>query len=127
MTPKAFCQLAGRLLQHPTAPYYEHGVRAEVEQICAEHQLDCERDQFGNVLVSLRTAPKLRPVAFAAHLDHPGFEIVRKVSDRSWLTQFRGGVPNNYFRPGTALLLMPGGHRAKLVKTADEGKRVYQV
>ena len=106
--------LAGRLMRHPAAPYHEHAPRAEVERICAEHRLPFEQDRFGNVLVRLRRAPRQRPLVLAAHLDHPGFEILRPLSATRWLARFRGGVPDNYFRAGTPVRLMPGEISAKL-------------
>jgi len=114
MIAETICQLARRLMQHPAAPYHEHAVRAEVENICAEHGLPFERDQFGNVLVRWRTAARQRPLILAAHLDHPGFEILRALSPTTWLAGFRGGVADNYFRAGIAVRLMPGEAPAKL-------------
>src|SRR5262249_23672935 len=111
---RLICELAGRLMRHPAAPYYEHAPRAEVERICAEHELSCERDRFGNLLVRLDAAGRRRPVVLAAHLDHPGFEVLRPLSNGSWLARFRGGVPHAYFRPGVPVRLMPEGIRAKL-------------
>jgi putative aminopeptidase FrvX len=127
MTPENICRLAKRLLQHPTAPYHEHAVRAEVEQICTENGLEFKLDRFGNVVVRLRTAPRLRPIVLAAHLDHPGFEITRKLSDRRWLAKFNGGVPANYFRPGTPVVMMPGEHRAQLGPAARAPKKIYEI
>lgn len=101
-------------MRQPAAPYHEHRPRAEVERICAEHELPCERDRFGNVLVRLRRGGRQRPVVLAAHLDHPGFEIHRPISDTRWLARFRGGVPDSYFRPGIPVRLMPGEIPAKL-------------
>ena len=114
MKPKEICELAGRLMRHPAVPYHEHNVRDEVERICLEHGLRCRRDDFGNLLVSLRTATAVRPLVLAAHLDHPGFEITRQLSDARWLAKFRGGVGDSYFRPGTPIRLLPGGVAAKL-------------
>jgi len=111
---ETICQLARRLMQHPAAPYHEHAVRAEVERICAEHGLPFERDQFGNVLVRWRTAAGQRPLVLAAHLDHPGFEIIRAISPTVWLAGFRGGVAEDYFRAGLPVRLMPGEAPAKL-------------
>jgi endoglucanase len=85
-----------------------------VEAICSEHGLTFRRDQFGNVLVHLKTGSQPRPFVLAAHLDHPGFEVVRELSGTRWLLRFRGGVPDEYFRPGLRLRLMPGGVPAKL-------------
>jgi putative aminopeptidase FrvX len=122
MTASEFAILTGRLMRQPAAPFHEHVVRSEVESICAEYRLDFERDEFGNVIVSLRTAPKTRPLVLAAHLDHPGFEIVRSLSSKSWLARFLGGVPDNYFRRGVPVRLMPGGVSAKLGARSAKAK-----
>src|ERR1051325_2695225 len=80
MNPRAFCRLAARLMRHPAPPYHEHAVSAEVESICRENELSCEKDAFGNLLVRSSKNPgrgsKLRPIVFAAHMDHPGFEVL---------------------------------------------------
>src|SRR5215469_10453873 len=114
MTASEFTKLAGRLMRHPTVPFHEHAVRGEVEKICAEHRLNFNRDDFGNVIVRLSTASKLRPVVLAAHLDHPGFEIVRRLAPKRWLARFLGGVPDSYFRKGIPVRLMPGSTIAKI-------------
>ena len=92
MTASEFSKLAGRLMRHPAAPFHEHAVRREVEDICGEHGLPFKRDKYGNVIVRLRTAPKVQPFVLAAHMDHPGFEIVRPLSAKSWLARFLGGL-----------------------------------
>ena len=109
-------------MRHPSAPFHEHAVRAEVEAICRENKLEFKRDKFGNVIVRLRTAPKVRPFVLAAHMDHPGFEIVRQLSAKSWLARFLGGVPDDYFRPGVPVRLMPGGIAAKLGRRPGKAK-----
>src|SRR5262249_55186558 len=114
MKVQEFTRLARRIMSHPAAAFHEHAVRGEVEKICAEHKLDCKRDAFGNVIVRLRTAPKMRPVALAAHMDHPGFDVVRKLDAKRWLARFLGGVPDSYFKRGIRLRLMPGGTAGKL-------------
>lgn len=122
MTAAEFTKIAGRLMRHPAAPFFEHAVRAEVEKICAEQRLDFRRDEFGNVIVRYRTAPKLRPVVLAAHMDHPGFEIVRQLSPKKWLARFQGGVGDDYFRPGVPVRVMPGGFAAKLGRRNGKAK-----
>jgi putative aminopeptidase FrvX len=123
MTAKEFCEIAGRLMQHPVAPYFEHAVRAEVEKICAEHDLPFKRDRFGNVLVELKSNARIRPLVLSAHLDHPGFEIVRPLSRGKWLARFLGGVPDEYFKRGVSVRLMPGGEAAKLGRRVDKEKQ----
>jgi endoglucanase len=100
-------------MRRPAAPYFEDAVRDEVEHICHENSLPVDRDRFGNVFVRLRTAPKLRPLALAAHMDHPGFRVVRSKGG-GFTVRFHGGVPDAWFRTGTPIRLMPGGMRAKL-------------
>ncbi|HVV71147.1 MAG TPA: M20/M25/M40 family metallo-hydrolase [Verrucomicrobiae bacterium] len=125
--PRAFGELARRLLQHPTAPYHEHAVRLEAEHICALHGLDCERDRFGNLVVRLRNSKTGRPLVLAAHLDHPGFEIVRPLSPGRWIGQFQGGVPESYFRRGTALHLMPGRIPARLGNRRANARKEFEI
>src|SRR4051812_49994537 len=114
MTASEFSKLAGRLMRHPSVPFHEHAVRGEVEAICRENGIEFKQDKFGNVIVRLRTAPKVRPFVLAAHMDHPGFEIARHLSPKSWLARFLGGVPDDYFLPGIAVRLMPGSVAGKL-------------
>lgn len=122
MRASEFTKLTGRLMRHAAAPFHEHGVRGEVEKICAEHRLDFKRDDFGNVIVGLRSAPKLRPIVLAAHMDHPGFDVVRRLSANVWLARFLGGVPDDYFKPGIPIRLMPGRLAARLGKRPGKAK-----
>jgi putative aminopeptidase FrvX len=114
MNSQQFCELASRLVRVPTAPYHEHGVRDVVEEICAENGLEFERDPFGNVLVRLQTSRGQRPFVLAAHMDHPGFEVIRKLSGNRWLARFQGDVGDSHFRTGIPVRLMPGGIPGKL-------------
>src|SRR5713101_3128076 len=109
MNPRILCELAGRLMQHPAAPYHEHAVRYEVER-------------YGNLLVRLQTAKRLRPFVMAAHMDHPGFEVVADKRNSSHHLRFQGGVPDHYFREGIKIRLMPGHIPAKLGKWVDKGR-----
>jgi putative aminopeptidase FrvX len=126
MNSRQFLELARRLVRVPTAPYHEHGVRAVVEEICAENGLEFERDAFGNLLVKLQTNHGQRPFVLAAHMDHPGFEIVRKLSGNRWLARFQGGVGDSYFRVGIPIRLMPGGVPGKLGLRRGKDK-IFQV
>ncbi|MDB6065259.1 MAG: Peptidase family protein [Pedosphaera sp.] len=97
-------------------------MRAELEKICAEHGLACKSDPLGNLIVRLETSKKHRPFVLAAHMDHPGFEIVRPLAQKRWLGRFFGGVPGSYFKKGVRLRLMPGATRAKLGKRVGKAK-----
>ena len=62
-------------LSIPTAPFHEHGVAAQVRAFARERGLPVRADRFGNLIVRLRRG-RSQPIAFAAHMDHPGFEVV---------------------------------------------------
>ena len=85
-----------------------------VEQICSEQALNWKRDSFGNVLVRLGRNSPGRPIVFAAHMDHPGFEVKGPLRRDRCEVQFNGGVPAKYFRSGVPLRLLPGNTPARL-------------
>jgi putative aminopeptidase FrvX len=122
MDSRFLCELAGRLMQHPAAPYHEHAVRAEAQKICQEHALPFELDRYGNLLVRLQTSKMQRPFVMAAHMDHPGFEVVPAKRNSRHLVRFQGGVPDHYFRPGIKIRLMPDSVPAKLGKQIGKHK-----
>lgn len=113
--------IAGRLMAHAAAPFFESAVRAEVLSICHENDLSVRTDRFGNALVEVRRGAKVRPLVLAAHMDHPGFEIFEQTNDRTFVARFNGGVPIDYFKPGTRVRLQPGNHPAKLVEVRGGG------
>src|SRR5882672_7393058 len=108
MISSAFRSIAARLMRQPAVAFHEHAVRAEVEAICSEFALPCHRDPHGNLLVRLKTSAASRPLALAAHMDHPGFEITGRHNGTRLRARFLGGVPDRYFISGTRLRLMPG-------------------
>ena len=77
----------------PAAPFFEEGparfVRATLDQLGVDHEVDA----YGNIIAryeldSDRAEP---PVAFVAHMDHPGFEITEANSARV-VARALGGV-----------------------------------
>lgn len=123
MNPNEFARIARHLMSCPAAPYHEAGVRAVVELICAENGLACERDPFGNVLVRLGNKSLGRPLVLAAHMDHPGFEVVKRSGKRGWMARFHGGVPDGYFRQEIPVRLLPGGEAARLGRRIGTEKK----
>lgn len=103
-----------RLMQCPAVPFHESSVRNEVETICAENELSCRRDRYGNLLVGSQLGAKRRQLVLVAHMDHPGFEVVQQLGHHKWSAKFLGGVPKEYFKKGTRLRLMPQKIPARL-------------
>lgn len=122
--PKLLINLARELLTTPVAPYFEEGTRGVALEFCARHDLPVALDRAGNVFVRWNNAPRARPLVLAAHLDHPGFAVERRLGPRRFLLRFNGGVPDEYFRAGTRVLLQPGGVVARLTRRVrGEAKR----
>lgn len=106
--------IAKRLMTRPAAPYHESLVAAEVRAICSEHEIPVESDRFGNLHARHVGNGRRAPIVLAAHMDHPGFEIIRSINSRRWLARFLGGVPDRYFKRGVKLRLQPSGAVATL-------------
>ncbi len=107
-------EILARLGARPAAPFHERGVAEAVEGTLRESGLRPWRDEFGNVLARYASPPDAegrRPIAFVAHMDHPGFELIEG-SGRRYVARALGGVPAaSLAKPTTALALLPGGER----------------
>ena len=55
-------------------------------------------------------------------MDHPGFELLKPLSNRKWLARFRGGVGPAYFKRGVPVRLLPGDAPATIGKRRSEEK-----
>ena len=117
-----FVKIASRLMRQPAVAYHESMVWTQVEAICKEHGLKCEADHWGNRHVRYATAPKQRPVVLAAHMDHPGFEVIKQLAKGRWHARFLGGVGDAWFKRNVLVRLHPGDIKAKLGKRLGEAK-----
>lgn len=64
------------MLSLPTAPFHEHAVAAHLRAFARTRGLPARTDRFGNLLLRCRRGRAAAPLAFVAHMDHPGFEIL---------------------------------------------------
>lgn len=86
----------------PTAPFVETHVADYIRAFVARRpQLRLRSDRFGNLLVRYEPRRKLkkriRPLLFAAHMDHPGFVAGRMLDARRVEAEFAGWVEAPYF------------------------------
>ncbi len=130
-----------RLGSSPATSFSEDGVAAVIKAVLGEMGVRFEEDAFGNILATLpslsgpSTSGKSPsgstpnpPIAFVAHMDHPGFEIV--ASDATTGGAFLvgkalGGVPPGGFAPGLSLqVILPEGRRlpATIVERLGDGE-----
>ena len=105
--------------ERPAAPFHEEPVARYIVSRLAAIGLSPYRDDFGNVIAHY---PNSRtddpPIAFVAHMDHPGFEI-DEVDVDGPVGVALGGVPEvSLSQSADVLVLMPDGRRVK-AKTAE--------
>ena len=119
--------LAG-LAKNPAVPFHEWAVAEHILGVLATLEgVAYQRDDFGNIIarytapsiVALPDSEREPPIAFVAHMDHPGYEIVRPAdaSDaeenrKTYIAQALGGVPSASMTKNTpAFVLMPDRER----------------
>ena len=114
--------------ERPAAPFHEDGPAQYILSRLTEIGLSPFRDEFGNVIArySNSVSDDDPPIAFVAHMDHPGFEIT-EVDDDGPLGVALGGVPVvSLSRPADVLALLPDGRRvpARTVPFDADARRV---
>ncbi len=75
-------QILAELAAHPAVPFFEAPVAAHIADIlgCIA-DVSVMQDEFGNIIARFANLPEasapesVPPIAFVAHMDHPGFEI----------------------------------------------------
>lgn len=126
---KRILTIARELLALPTAPFREDAIRDYVRRFAVRRGFRVTEDDMGNLLVRAGP-PSRRPVlAFAAHMDHPGF-IVEQDSRRGRATaRFYGGVETEYFPGAQVRVFTAGGPVAARVLTcrATPRRHVFRV
>ncbi|MFQ6030833.1 MAG: M20/M25/M40 family metallo-hydrolase [Dehalococcoidia bacterium] len=119
---KSALGILARLGAQPAVAFHEAGVIAAVKEILGELKLDFRTDSYGNIISWIsgvasdlpepfKETERIPPIAFVAHLDHPGFEAV--AVDGDYLVgQALGSVPPASFSSGVPLqVLLPEGQR----------------
>ncbi|MCG3173260.1 MAG: hypothetical protein GMKNLPBB_01438 [Myxococcota bacterium] len=122
-------QVAAELLPIWTAPYCEERVMQYIAAFGEKLRLPVEHDRHGNIIITCRKGKPKGRIAFAAHMDHPGFEVEGVWEDRVH-ARWGGGVPPEYFQ-GAKVAFHAGKHTVRGVITEvtmrPDGKRVDKV
>ena len=101
--------------ERPAVPFHEEAPARYIERRLSEIGLAPFRDDFGNVVAHYRNpgGSDDPPLAFVAHMDHPGFEI-DGVDDLGPVGAALGGVPEvSLSLPSDVLALLPDGRRIR--------------
>lgn len=106
--------ILARLGAQPATSFSEKGVAAVAMSVLNESSVDFESDKFGNVIARLPGRSRdgrIPPIAFVAHLDHPGFEVIARDGD-FLVGKALGGVPTASFNDGVSLqVVLPNDER----------------
>lgn len=118
------------ILGTPTAPFHEQRVMGQVARFCLRHKLPLKQDSFGNIYIKYKKGRGSQPLVFAAHMDHPGFEVVSVKGEEVQI-----GVLGGLFLPqiSHAKIVVPthkGQVRGKIIgktKKLWHSKPIYRV
>ena len=128
-------------------PFHEWGVAEHILGVLVTLDgVEYGRDDFGNIIAhyiapSIAALPESErepPIAFVAHMDHPGYEIfssdTASDSSRNYIARALGGVPAASMRkPTPAFVLLPDGERVPAeirpldADSSSEGDRLVSV
>ena len=80
----------------PAVPFMEQMVASAIERTLQGLGVPVERDRYGNLIAHCRgrqdDSGQQPPIAFVAHMDHPGFEALESRDD-TVVARVLGGVP----------------------------------
>ena len=125
--------ILARLGAQPATSFLEDGVAGVVREVLDEANVAHRTDAYGNIIAHLPGAstgaaaplqkiPPVPPIAFMAHMDHPGFEAVAVDGD-FLVGAAMGGVPQSSFEPGVPVqVILPGGERLAAVTAGPFGE-----
>ena len=127
-------EILSELGSRPAAPFFEDGPAQYIIETISALGIEAKRDQFGNVIAHYQNNPPQGqpPIAFVAHMDHPGYEII-EVTEGGFFACALGGVPAaSQKKIVPALIIAPDGERIPVQITpienpTDEQKADRQV
>ncbi len=114
------------VLSLPTAPYHEGEVAAYVRAFAAQRKMPVKADRYGNLVVRYRKGAHPKPVALTAHMDHPGFEVL-KADGRDVTAEWLGASDPQHF-PGGKVIVVSAGEQIPGVVTSplpNDGLKIF--
>ena len=106
----------------PATPFFEALPAAYITQTLRRADVEHMQDEFGNVVAHVRGSGESSrpPIAFVAHIDHPGFEIV-ELEGAGAVARAMGGVPAaSLTKRVPVFVLAPDGTRIRGVTVPHE-------
>lgn len=125
--PASVLRIARDTLSCPTAPYREGAVIEWIRVfVAAQPDLRLHSDRDQNLEVRRRgVRPSRAPLVLAAHMDHPGFRVLRSRRGRGCFrveALFLGGVARSFFPGSRARFFVQPGYevRARVVRARPD-------
>ena len=97
----------------PATPFFEELPARYITEALRRAGVDYRLDEFGNIVahVPAATDSSRPPIAFVAHMDHPGFEVLEIEGTRA-VARAMGSVPAaSLTKPVSVFVLAPDGTR----------------
>ena len=97
----------------PATPFFEGLPTAYITETLRQAGVHHRRDEFGNIVAQVTATAESSgpPIAFVAHMDHPGFEVV-EIKGTGAVARAMGGVPAaSLTKPLPVFVLAPDGRR----------------
>ncbi len=117
--------ILARLGAQPATSFLEDGVARVVRNLLDEASVPYQVDAYGNIIAHLQgtsTDGSVPPIAFMAHMDHPGFEAVAVDGD-FLVGAAMGGIPQSSFEAGVPLqIILPDGERIAAATAGHYGE-----
>ena len=91
-----------------SAPYYESQTSKLIINLLAKFNIPFFKDDFGNIIAHYKPDKlnkNINPIAFVAHMDHPGFEAISYNQNNELEAKPLGGVPLSSLKSQNAILI----------------------
>ena len=96
--PDEVVSVLRRIALPPTAPYHEWGVLDAIRGELERGGIPTKTDPFGQVHARVSAGAAKRALVFAAHTDHPAFEVI-EASGKTGKARVLGGFRQRVFPP----------------------------
>jgi endoglucanase len=100
--PDEVLSLLRRIAAAPTAPYHEWAVLDAIRGELQSGGIPTKTDAFGQVHARVSAGAAQRALVFAAHTDHPAFEVI-EASGKTGRARVLGGFRQRVFPPDVAV------------------------
>jgi putative aminopeptidase FrvX len=108
-----------RIASPPTAPYHEWGVLDAIRAELERGGIPTRTDPFGQLHARVSAGAAKRALVFAAHTDHPAFEIV-EASGRTGKARVLGGFRQRVFPSSVAVTVHDDAGGVSFAATLSE-------